>query len=298
MGFSPNTRGAVFMAGSMAAFTLNDAFMKVLSGEVPLFQAIFIRSVLVVVLLVLLAWQQGVLRPHIARPDWRLIAIRTVAEIAAAFLFITALFNMPIANALAILQALPLTVTLAGALFLGEPVGWRRITAILVGFCGVLLIVQPGAEGFTIYALYALGAVVCVTVRDLAARRMSAGLPSVTVALITVIAIGVASGIACIFTAWVPVTGGALTLLGGAAIFIIGGYVFSVAAMRVGDIGVVSQFRYTSLLVALILGLAVFDEFPDGLTLTGAAIVVGTGLFTLWRERKATDGRGAGLRIR
>lgn len=298
MAFSPNTRGALFMAGSMTAFTLNDAFMKVLSGDVPLFQAIFMRSLAVAALLLALAWQQGVLRPHIGRRDWHLIALRTVFEIGAAFLFISALFNMPIANAMAILQALPLTVTLAGAIFLGEAVGWRRITAILVGFCGVLLIIQPGAEGFSIYSLYVLGAVVCVTVRDLAARRMSAGLPSVTVALITVIAIGVASGIASVFTTWVPVTGDIVTMLGGAAFFIIGGYIFSVAAMRVGEIGVVSQFRYTSLLVALILGLVVFDEFPDALTLTGAAIVVGTGLFTLWRERKTMQGSEAGLRIR
>jgi S-adenosylmethionine uptake transporter len=285
MALSPNTRGALLMAGSMTAFTLNDAFMKVLSGEVPLFQAIFMRSLAVVVLLFVLAWQQGVLRPQIRRSDWTLIALRTVAEIAAAFLFISAIFNMPIANAIAILQALPLTVTLAGALFLGETVGWRRITAILIGFLGVLLIVQPGAEGFSVYSIYVLGAVVGVTVRDLAARRMSAGLPSVTVALITVVAIGVASGLASLFTPWVPMTTHISATLAGAAFFIIGGYIFSVAAMRVGEIGVVAQFRYSSLLVALILGVVVFDEFPGALTLIGAAIVVGTGLFTLWRER-------------
>lgn len=286
MALSPNTRGALLMAGSMTAFTINDAFMKAVSDNLPLFQAIFLRAIGVVAVLAVMAWSRRALVLHISGPDLRLICIRTVAEIIAAFLFIAAIFNMPLANASAILQALPLTVTLAGAIFLGEGVGWRRISAILVGFLGVLLIVKPGGEGFSVYSLYALAAVICITVRDLAARRMSQALPSVTVALITAAAIGMAAGLMSLTEVWQPVGGGGFAVLAGAGLFIVGGYIFSVAAMRVGEIGVVSQFRYTSLIVALLLGLAVFGEFPDGLTLWGAAIVVGTGLFTLWRERQ------------
>jgi len=185
MVLSDNIRGALFMAGSMAAFTINDAFMKSLSGELHLVQAIFVRSIGVIVALALLAWSQNALRLKVARGDLKLTTLRSGAEIIAIYLFMTALFNMPLANAAAILQALPLTVTLAGALFLGEAVGWRRIGAILIGFLGVLLIVQPGGEGFTIYSLYALAAVGFVTIRDLAARQLSAEIPSLMVALLT-----------------------------------------------------------------------------------------------------------------
>ena len=285
MTLTPNLRGALFMTGSMAAFTLNDGFMKALSGELPLMQAIFIRSLGVVVLLAGLAWSQNALRFSISKPDLKLIGLRAVAEIAAVFFFITALFNMPIANASAILQALPLTVTLAGALFLGEAVGWRRFGAILLGFVGVLLIVQPGGDGFTIYSVYALAAVVFVTIRDLAARRLSPEIPSLMVALLTAVSLCVAFGLGSLTTTWAPISQAAWGNLIGAGVFVLGGYVFSVAAMRVGEIGMVSQFRYTSLLVALILGLLVFGEWPDALTLIGAAIVVATGLFTLWREQ-------------
>ena len=286
MTLTPNIRGALFMAGSMAAFTINDAFMKSLSGELHLVQAIFVRSIGVIALLALLAWSQNALRFRVARGDLKLIALRSGAEIVAIYLFMTALFNMPLANAAAILQALPLTVTLAGALFLGEAVGWRRIGAILIGLIGVLLIAQPGGAGFTIYSLYALGAVGFVTVRDLAARRLSAEIPSLMVALLTAVTICAAFGLVSLTIEWRPFTPSAWSNLIGAGVFVLGGYVFSVAAMRVGEIGMVSQFRYTALLVALILGFVVFGEWPDPLTLIGAVIVVATGLFTLWREQQ------------
>lgn len=290
MAVTDNMRGALFMVGSMTAFTINDAFMKALSDSLPLFQAIFLRAIGVTLFLAGFAWSQGALTLRIGPGDRKLIALRCAAEVTAAMLFIYALFNMPLANATAILQALPLTVTLAGAVFLKEPVGWRRLLAILVGFVGVLLIVQPGSDGFTVYSLYALAAVCLITVRDLAARRISKAVPSLTVALFAGIAVGLGGGVGTVLSDWQPVDTSAWLLLLAAGLSVIGGYVFSVATMRVGEIGFVSQFRYTSLVSALILGLVFFGEWPDGLTLVGAAIVVGTGLFTLWREREAAKG--------
>ncbi len=283
---SDNLRGAFFMMASMAAFTFNDACMKALSDEIPLAQAVFMRGVATAVLMVLLARRFGRLRFDIARRDWALIALRTLAEIAAAYFFITALFNMPIANATAILQALPLTVTLAGAVFLGEAIGWRRLVAILIGFAGVLLIVQPGAEGFSIYSVYAVLAVLTVTVRDLAARRLSVHVPSMTVALLASLGVTLSFGVVSVLDEWAMPSRLAWAQLAGASVFIIGGYLFSVMTMRLGDIAAVTPFRYTSLLWALLLGLVVFGEWPDALTMTGAAIVVATGIWTLMRERR------------
>lgn len=274
------------MMASMAAFTLNDACMKALSDELPLSQALFLRGLATTALMYLLARSVGGLTFTMSRRDRMLVRLRNVMEIGTAYFFINALFNMPLANASAIMQALPLSVTLAGALFLGHAVGWRRLSAILVGFLGVMLIVRPGLAGFNIYSLYVLIAVLLVTIRDILSRMLSTDVPTMTVALMNAFSVTVAFGLASIFTDWAPLSGKAAWQLGAASVFIIGGYVFSVAAMRVGEIAIIAPFRYTSLLWALALGLVVFSDWPDGLTLIGSAIVVATGVYTFYRERR------------
>lgn len=288
-GLSDNRRGAFLMMLAMASFTVNDACIKSLAGHVPFFQAVFLRGAATVPMLLLLAGATGGLNFRYERRDWGLVALRSLAEVAAAYFFLTALFNMPIANATAILMALPLAVTLAGALFLGEPVGWRRWLAIAVGFLGVMLIVRPGAEGFNVYSVYVLLTVACVTVRDLAARRLSSDVCSMSVAVVAAAAVTVFTGLGSLGESWVVPGPREAALLLGAAVLIIGGYVFSIMTMRVGEIAVVTPFRYTSLVWALILGLAVFGDWPSGLTLLGAALVVSTGIFTLYREHRVEE---------
>lgn len=283
---SNNLRGSLVMMAAMAAFTFNDACMKALSDELPLFQAIFLRGVATCVLMFVMAGALGGIRFSFPLRDWGLVAIRTLSETAATFFFLSALFKMPLANVTAILQALPLAVTMAGAVFFGEKVGWRRLIAILVGLLGVIMIIQPGAEGFNTYSTYALVAVAFVTVRDLASRRLSAEVPSMTVAIVGALSVTFGAGIMSLGETWVPPSTLAMSQLAGASVFIIGGYLFSVVAMRVGDIGVVTPFRYTGLLWALLLGFVIFGDWPDGLTIIGALIVVATGIFTLIRERQ------------
>lgn len=282
-----NLRGAGLMMLSMAAFTFNDACIKLLAGDIPLMQVIFLRGVMASVLIWGFGRATGAIRLDLPRRDWALLALRSAVELGATFCFLTALFHMPIADVTAILQALPLTITLAAAFFLGEPVGWRRLLAIGAGFGGVLLIVRPGMSGFTVYALYAVAAVGFVTVRDLASRRFSPAVPSITVALVTAVAIAPAGGFVSLFEGWVRPTSPQLGLLGAAAVFILCGYVFSVAVMRLGEVAFVAPFRYTGLIWALLLGLVLFAEWPDRLTLLGAGIVVATGLFTLYRDAQA-----------
>ena len=188
---------------------------------------------------------------------------RIVGEIGSAYFFLSALFNMPIANVSAIMQALPLAITLAAAVVFREPVGWRRMAAILAGFAGVMLIVRPGTEGFTVYSVYGLAAVAFVTLRDLATRRLSYEVPSMLVTLITSASLMVVFGLASVPQGWAPVDGRAALLIGGAAVMLIGGYLFSIMVMRVGEISVVAPFRYTSLLWALLLGWVVFGDWPS-----------------------------------
>ncbi|MBE0414451.1 DMT family transporter [Yoonia sp.] len=281
---SDNIRGALLMMGAMCAYTVNDAFMKLVLADVPLFQAILFRGIGAVVCLTIMCKLLGQLRFNLSRRDWILLIVRTLGEVGGTFFFLTALFHMPIANVSAILQALPLAVSLAAAVFLGEALGWKRLIAICVGFAGVLLIIQPGGADFSLYSFYALAAVACVTLRDVVVRRMSTAVPSVFVALVAAVGVTALGGIGSTFIDLAPITLGSGLLLAGATAFLIFGYIFSVTAMRAGEIAFVAPFRYTSLLVALILGVLVFGEWPNLLTLIGTGIVVATGLFTLYRE--------------
>ncbi|WP_147126867.1 DMT family transporter [Shimia ponticola] len=285
---SANRIGAAWMVVSMTAFTINDAFMKVLGGEWPLAQSIFVRGIGVVIFMLCLAAALGHLRLRLPRRDWMLIALRGVCEVAAAFLFISAIFNMPLADATAIIQTLPLTVTLAGAVFLGEPVGWRRMTAIVIGFVGVLLIVRPGFDGFSIYSVYALLAVAVITVRELASRQLSPKCPTMLAALGSASFVMVGGGLGSLGSDWVPWTPTAAWAISGAMVTVMVAYFASVATMRLGEIGFIAPYRYSAIVVALLLGVFLFREIPDLPTIIGASLIVATGLFTLYRERRVT----------
>lgn len=286
MQLSDNARGAVYMMVAMAAFTLNDATMKVLTADLPLFQAIAMRGVCTLMGLIVLARLMGQWRPALPPADRRVIGVRCVAEIVSTVLFLAALTHMPLANLSAIMQALPLAVTLAAALVFRETIGWRRLTAILIGFVGVLIIVRPGPAGFDVWSLMGLGSVAFVVLRDLSTRQISRAIPSVMVAVWSSAAVTFAAFVASVGTSWEPLDGTQALLVAGAAAALLVGYLFSVMVMRVGDIGFVAPFRYTALIWAIFLGWLVFGTLPDPLTLMGATLVVATGIFTLWRERK------------
>ena len=281
---SENTRGALLMCSSMAAFTFGDAAIKATGGDMPMSQLLVIRGILASSALLVMAWYFKGLRLRLPLLDWVFIAARGAFEAIAAYFFLTALLAMPLANVTALLQMLPLTVTLGGALVFRESVGWRRWTAICVGFTGMLLIVQPGTDGFTSASVYGLLAVLAVTSRDLVTRPISGAAPSLTVTFVS-------SVIVTLFTAgwsveqeWVQLTPRLTGLVLLATGLIIVAYLCSVMVMRVGEMSFVAPFRYTGLVWALILGFLVFGDWPDTLTLAGGAIIVATGVFSLLRE--------------
>lgn len=286
MQLSDNARGAVFMTVSMAAFTLNDTAMKAATQTLPLFQAIALRGVLAVLGLLALGVMLRGLSLQIPRRDIGVIALRSLAEVGGTVLFLAALVHMPLANLSAILQALPLAVTLVAAVVFRERIGWRRMVAICIGFLGVLIIIRPGPGGFDMWSVMGLGSVACVVVRDLAARSLSRAVPSITVALCAGVSVTVMGIIGASVQGWTPVSAYEAVLILCAAAMLTFGYTLSVMVMRVGDIGFVAPFRYSSLIWAIFLGWAAFGALPDGWTLLGAALVVATGIFTLWRERK------------
>ncbi|MCG7626106.1 MULTISPECIES: DMT family transporter [unclassified Epibacterium] len=286
---SPNQKGALLMLGSMAFFTFNDTLVKLVGETVPLWQIVTIRGVLASLLLAGLARAMGALRFDFSRRDWALVLARCATEMAATYFFLSALLQLPLANVTAVLQILPLTVTLCAALFLGESVGWRRSLAIGVGFVGMLLIVRPGGADFGPATIYALLAVAVLTLRDLVTRKMSPAVPSLTVtflAAFSVMLFGIGLGVG---ESWQPVGLREWGLLCATAVLILLAYLSAVMTIRVGEVSAVAPLRYTGLVWALLLGWVVFGEFPSGLTLLGAGIVVAAGLFTLLRERQVAE---------
>ena len=286
MMMSDNMRGVLFMNIAMLTFTLNDSFMKAATQTMPLFQAVTLRGVLTTAALLVIGMVYGGLRPWPARRDMGIITLRTLADVAATVFFLVALTHMPLANLSAIMQSLPLAVTLGAALVFKTPLGWRRMTAILIGFLGVMLIIKPGSEVFNIWSVMGLLSVATVVVRDLSTKALSSVVPSVLVSVAAGAGVTLMGVIGSIGSGWHPVSGHEMALILGSSVFLVIGYLMSVMVMRVGDISMIAPFRYTSLLWAILLGWLVFGNLPDHLTLLGASIVIAMGSFTFWRERQ------------
>lgn len=293
MPLSSNVRGATFMVVAMAAFTFNDTLSKLAAQTINPGQLMLVRGLFATTLISLLAWQQGALKGY--RNYWHpMVFLRLVGEVGGTVCFLAALPNLPLANISAVLQALPLAVTMGAALFLGESVGWRRWLAIATGFGGVLIIVRPGFEGFNAFSLLALLSVAFCAVRDLATRKIPDHIPSLFVSTTTTVIITITGALTIVpFGGWVPMSVNLVAFLAGAAVLVLFGYQFVIMAMREGEISFIAPFRYTALIWALSLSVFVFGDIPDLAMIAGAAVIVASGLYSLYRERVVGKGRPA-----
>ena len=281
---SENFRGAVLMMICMGAFVLNDAFVRLAGDSLPLAQILFYRALLTTITLVLVAFYTGVLKLSVSSQDKWLIFFRTVTEALTAYFFLTAVMNMPFANVTAILQILPMTVTLAAAVMFKEKVGAFRILLIFLGFLGVILIINPAKDGFTIYAGYALISVLLITIRDLLSRKLSVDVPTLIPTVSASLGVLLFSILLITKTAFQPLNLQNSFFIVAAAFFIIFGYYTAILVMRSGEISFISPFRYTAVLFALMLGFVFFDEQPDGIAFLGMTIVIISGIALMIRN--------------
>lgn len=282
-----NVNGILLVIASMVGFTIEDMFIKMLSSTISTGQILLTLGVSGSLIFALMARSKG----HIitARHFWIPVTIAcAIAEAVAALAFITSLSLVPISTVAAVFQATPLVITMGAALFLGEQVGWRRWTAISIGFIGVLIIVRPGYSGFDPSILFVLIAVLGVTARDLITRLIPSNVSSTIISFQGFASVLFAGMILLLVSSdeIVAVNQSEAVKFVGAIIFGVAGYYAIVAAMRVGDASAPTPFRYTRLVFSLIVGILVFNERPDALTLIGAAIIIGTGLYTFIRERR------------
>lgn len=274
------------MAGSMALFALEDAILKRATAELPVGQILGMLGAGGFVVLSLIARARGVavLAPALAHPA---VLLRNGAEFVGTIGFVTALALIPLSTASVILQASPLLVTMGAALFLAETVGWRRWSAILTGLFGVVVILRPGLAGFDANALWAVLGVVGLSLRDLSTRRVPHEVATLQLSAWAFAAVGLA-GLALLGLGAPAATPSARTLVELTAALGLGlvGYAAITMAVRMGELSVVAPFRYCRLVFALFLGAALFGERPDAPMLLGAALIVGSGLYTLVREAR------------
>ena len=282
-----NLRGAALMAFSMLAFAIEDVLIKTLGARIPAGQIVSIIGAGAAVAFV--AWfiakgQPVFVAAHLNRRVW----VRGFFEVVGTMLFISALMRLDVTMLSAIIQATPLVVAMGGALFLRQSVGWMRWAAILVGFCGVLLIIRPGLDGVSTATLLGVGGMVGLAGRDLATRAIKVQISGAHLSLHAFLLL-IPAGLALCWINGDPLTTMPLkdiATLAGCVIVALLAYLAIVAATREGDAAFISMFRYTRMLFALGLGIVFLNERPDAMTLIGVSIVIGAGVFTLIREAR------------
>lgn len=280
-----NTRGALFMVMAMAAFALEDMALKAVVRDIPIGQALIMFGVVGTFIFAAIARAQNTPVFHPALLGKTLI-IRSGFELSGRLFYALAIVLTPLSSASAILQATPLVVALGAVFVFGEYVGWRRWLAIGIGFCGVLMIIQPGLDSFDPLSILAVLGMIGFAGRDLATRASPVSMSAAQ--------LGVAGFIMLIVAGFIllAISGGAkmpaLSSIGYVVLATVVGvaaYSALTRAMRIGEVAVVTPFRYSRLLFALILGVTVFGERPDFWTLLGSAVIVASGLFLLARSQ-------------
>lgn len=282
-----NLRGILWMVAAMAGFALEDAFIKLAAETRPLGPIVAVFGLGGVAVFSAIALARG---ERLVTPDTfsRPVLARAVFEVIGRTGYYLGITLTPLSNASAILQASPLFVTLGAALVFREHVGWRRWAAILAGFLGVLVVVRPGLDGFTPASLFTLVGTLGFAARDLGTRAAPRSLSNLQLAVYGFAVLIPAGLVLSVFTGiGSPPDAREAAVLGAAIVFGIAGYYAITSAMRVGEVAVVTPFRYIRLVFALILGVAIFGERPDAATLFGGAIIVASGIYTILRSARA-----------
>lgn len=280
------------MTLAMLAFTVEDFFLKKATQQLPLGEILIICGLLGCIFFLVCS---RVVRQPIFYEDSLnyILVIRSIFEIAGRIFYALAIALMPITNASAILQATPIVVVMGAVFFLQEKVGWRRWCAIIFGFIGVIIIIQPGTEGFNIFSIFAVLGMIGFAGRDLATRMSpinmsnfqlgSFGFLMVFIAglLITLINLIIFPSNAI----WVKISLESWTYILGNGIAGVAAYHCLTIAMRNGDVSFVTPFRYVRILFALIFGVALLGEELSFFVLIGSLMVVVSGIYIIFRQK-------------
>ena len=302
-----NLTGALCAMVAVTCFSVNDVGIKFLSGDYALHLVVLIRSVIgmIVFLAVIMPLSGG----------WRVMRtrrlgvhlVRGICVVLANMCFFLGLAALPIADAVAIFFISPLVITIFSVVFLGEHVGPRRWAAIGLGFLGVMVIVKPGTSAFQVASLLPIVAAMLYATLHTLTRKIGDTESAATMAfyiqitfLITSAAIGLALGggqfsgsahpsLAFLTRAWqLPVSQDYFALLMIGVTSVAGGFFIS-QAYRLSEAAFVAPFEYVAMPMAVVWGMTIFGEWPDWSAWIGIGMIVGAGLFLLWREAETDD---------
>jgi drug/metabolite transporter (DMT)-like permease len=279
---SHNQRGIAAICGCMVSYTVNDVLVKQLLRTYPVGEVIFVRGVMCSLLIGAAALAFGSARDF--RFMSRMLASRSVCDGLSTAGFIAALAHMKLANIAAVLQIAPLIITALSVMICREVVGWRRWTAIGVGFFGALLVIKPVPSEFNVWAVIGAGSAFAAAVREIQTRQIGRAVPVLVVAFWGAVGITVCGAAFLVSEEWGMFTGGDLLQLFIAAVFVGIAIYLLALGFRDVDLSVVVPFRYTYLLTSALGGFLVFREVPDAWTVVGAVLIVGSGVYTLHRE--------------
>ena len=269
----------------MVCLVLNDGLMKSLGQAMPVPQMVFVRGVMATLMVLLVARAMGA-TTQLARLADRRVLLRALLDAAGTLLYLVSLMHLPLGNATAINLAAPLMMALFAVIFLRERPGLSRWLAIAAGFIGVLLVIQPQAQGFNAWAWWCLAGTVFQAARELLTRRIDPGIPSILITLASTATVAAMAALGMGSQGWQAVSLLQLAQLALAAALLASGFYFLVNSMRHGEMSLVAPFRYSGLLVAVLLGWSVWGELPNALAWGGIALLLAAGLNLLHSERQ------------
>jgi len=272
------------MLFSMAAFALGDTFVKRSGSFLSPAQIMFflISGGLILFALIAVAKGENLKEPRAFAP---VLLLRYCTEMIGLLGMIMALTAVPLSIVGAVTQASPILVAVGAAIFLRETVSWRRWSSIAIGFCGVVLVIQPWGESLDYAVLWAVVALVGFSVRDLVTRLTPPDIASASLATFTMIAALPFTAVWVLFTGeeffpaamnWVIV--GCMVILGSV------GYLLLITSLRLGELSAIMPFRYSRIVFLLIFGVLFFGESPSLSMLLGSALVIVSGIYLMWRE--------------
>lgn len=278
-----NVRGILLMVLARLVFAGSDTCTKLASSGLPATEVIVIRNLISLPIILALAWHLGGLRYAAAFRD-RIVIGRSVLEGTGTIAFVAALPFITLGQSAVILLTVPIILVALSAMIYKEDVGWRRWSAIFIGFFGVVLVANPFGGSINPYLLLAQFTAVTWAFRDLITARIGIRIPSVTVALINTVVVGLIAVPGVLWEHWRAFDGRELFYLVGAGILVtIANYLY-IAALRTGAISAVAPFRYTAAVWASIAGFLVWGDIPDLFGVSGTMLIIGSGLYTFYRE--------------
>lgn len=278
--------GPVLMTAAMALFALEDVLLKAAMREISVGFGLTVFGLggMAVFLVWAGARAERLFHPAIfSRP----LILRSLSEVGGRLFYTLAFALAPLSLVSAILQATPLVVALGAVVFFGEKVGWRRWSAISFGFLGVLMILRPGTDAFTATSIFAVLGMLGFAGRDLATRASPPSMSNIQLGVYGFLMLVIAGLIMMAVAGPGPLPSAPTTARLVAAIAVgVLAYTCLTASMRVGEVSLTVPFRYTRLLFAMVLGIAIFGERPDLMTWAGSAVIVASGLYTLMRSQR------------